>query len=207
MNASYSGAPIVDLGDINAVLDLAGNLSGAVIQVSQGVLNANNNVDQLLLSGTGQFNVTGNVNVNDMTWTGGNIGGTGTLTNLGTLVFNSAGTTTAGAALSNQGTVNVQNGTLVLNQGATHASDFDVAAGSTLQFGGNHTLSGNSNFTGGGTINVGGGSNLNITGTTTMGADLACSGIYHRSWQSQFRRGQYRQHQRHLQPDRYHHDQ
>ena len=173
VNAAFSTTPTVDLGDPLAIVALTNDLTGVILLVSQGTLNASTALDQLTFSG-GVLNVTGGVDVNNMTWSGGNISGTGTLRNQGTIDY-TGGTTTA--ALSNSGTLNVQSGTLALSVGATHGSDFDVSGGATLQLaGGTHDLTGNSTFTGAGTVDVAAAGTMKVSGNTTMSADLTCSG-------------------------------
>jgi len=85
-------------------------------------------------------------------------GSTTTFNNMGTLTKSAgAGTSYVSMAVNNAGQVNVTSGTLELKGGGTQTGDFDVAAGTTLQFnGGTHSFNG-TNFTGNGTVNVSGG--------------------------------------------------
>ena len=107
------------------------------------------------------------------------VAGGGSLNNAGTLTYSGAGTQTINTILNNTDTFNVTSGTVVLTQGATHASTFDIAAGATLEFGGGvQNLTGNSNFTGNGTVKVDG-ATLSVAGGTTATFNAAldvCTG-------------------------------
>ncbi|PPD05625.1 MAG: hypothetical protein CTY29_00125 [Methylobacter sp.] len=99
--------------------------------------------------------------------------GSGLIDNQGILSKTAGtGTTNIDARLNNTGTVNIQTGTLSLRGGSTSSGDFNVAAGSTLDFnGGTHNLN-NINFGAStGTLSVFRGT-VNTTGPLNFGGEV-----------------------------------
>ncbi len=104
----------------------------------------------------------------------------------GVNAFNNAGTfTQQGAGLTlfdvnntsvpfnNSGTVAVPGGTLGLDAGGTHSSDFAVASGATLRLNGTHSFGVGSDITGAGNLNVAGGTLTNAGTVDVEGATFA----------------------------------
>jgi hypothetical protein len=119
----------------------------------------------------------------------------GTITNNGTFI-RSAGTgnATIAASFTNNNSLFIQTGTLILNNGSSHTSEsVNINPGARLYFSGStHTIN-NTTFTGGGTLDFGGGSVnfagsqviidssitfLHRAGTVTGSADLLIDGNY-----------------------------
>ena len=103
--------------------------------------------------------------------------GTATLNNFGTLNQTAAGehAIANGVAFNNNGTVNVDAGTLTISGGGTDTGLYDVDSGATLNFSsGTRNLNAGANITGLGTLNVAGGVvNVNValdfvTSNTTL---------------------------------------
>jgi uncharacterized repeat protein (TIGR01451 family) len=83
-----------------------------------------------------------------------NLGGTQTVLNNSASVVKSigTGTTAVGWVVNNNGTIDVQTGTLKLSGGGTSSGTYNAGSGATLNFGGGtHTLSAASSITGAGT--------------------------------------------------------
>ncbi|MDT7042999.1 FecR domain-containing protein [Candidatus Nitronereus thalassa] len=96
--------------------------------------------------------------------------------NLAGGTFNTSGATTISNPFNNQGTVNVNEGSLTLQGEGAHTGDFSTAAGTTLEFGGGtHDLIGD--VTGPGTVEVSAGA-VNVNGGTynVTGNSTAVSG-------------------------------
>ena len=94
----------------------------------------------------------------------GALGGSGRITNTGTVSKTGAGAFTLTTPLDNQGTVDVVAGTLVLTGGGIHTGQFVAGNGSTLDFeGGTHQFANGAEFSGEGRFE--GGGTLQITGT------------------------------------------
>lgn len=131
-------------------------------------------------TGTGSLSVSNGAALNnlagalfdlqsDVTLAGSVFGGSTRLTNAGTLRKSAGnGTATFGLLFDNSGRVEVQAGMLRL-AGGTAGGSFVVAAGTTLDFGGNTTLNGSSSVTGAGTVSF-------SNGTTTVGGAYNLSG-------------------------------
>ena len=114
--------------------------------------------------------------------------GTNLFRNAGAFLRNGAGTVTIGVPFNNTGTVNVQTGTLQIQNTGVNSGEFEVDPGATLNFAGStfaHDAA--SAVTNHGTLGLGGGTNtlagaltsdgiLNITGTANLNADHLLSG-------------------------------
>ena len=85
--------------------------------------------------------------------------------------------------LNNTGTVNVQNGTLILDAGGTSTGTFNVSAGQSLQFAGAYTLGNGTQINGPGSTQLSSGiqtvpasATASINGPLTLSGGLACNG-------------------------------
>lgn len=142
-------------------LTLAGN--GAV--ASGGDLNVNGGT----LSVPGGSTLT--LNGGQLQLSDGNVTGSGTITNSGSIQLGGSGTVLLTPVMNttSAGTVNVFTGTLALAGGGTGDGPFTIAAGAILDFpSGSYSMTPNGIVTGGGTLSVTGGT-LSIGGVTTPG--------------------------------------
>jgi filamentous hemagglutinin family protein len=97
------------------------------------------------------------------------LGGPGAFINQGTLNKNAAGTQTFTALLTNSGTVNVNAGTLALNNGDAGGGSYNIAGLATLSLGGGGMTYGIGNIADAGTLNLSAGT-LNVGSLTGTGS-------------------------------------
>ena len=109
----------------------------------------------------------------------------GTFNNDGTLRKISTGTSNISVPMNNDGLVDVDAGTLTLSGTGTHSGDFDIAAGTAVQFFGTQAVNAPSALGGAGVLSIVGGTttftdapsgagNLAITGSTTTNFEGTC---------------------------------
>src|SRR4029079_7139159 len=102
--------------------------------------------------------------------------GTNAFNNAGAFVKQGTGTTQFRSLLSNSplpfnnaGTVDIQQGTLSLQNGGTHTGDFSIASGALLELQGTHSFAATSDLTGAGTLSV-------LSGTANVAGTLSAAG-------------------------------
>ena len=150
---------------------IAINPTGALILSGGQVLNQATNT----VNNAGLFDIQGNDN-----WIN-NTGGPTTFNNLaGASITRSSGSGSAGfsVALNNAGSVNVQTGTLALDQGGIDTGSYNISSPATLQLsGGTRNLNSGAAINGAGNITFNGGTtNLNSGATDGLSGATTISG-------------------------------
>ncbi len=152
-DASISGANLKDLSSRTLRLDGNSSWSGT---------------GSLRMGSAAQINNTGTWDIQSDVSTGTLGGAAPSITNTGTIRKTAgAGTTTIQQAMNNDGTLDVQSGTINLGGGGTSGGAYQAGPAGTLAFTNlTHTLGAGASVTGSGTIQVGGGTVLLQAGSS-----------------------------------------
>jgi hypothetical protein len=199
---NFSSGTLTGTGDITvsgALIWGSGTMSGTgrTIIASGATLDLNNTTHDLnrtlqndgtatWTAGALQMNAGTFINNGSFTASGSNLscygtGGANLFSNAGTFIKQGAGTasffvSSSAVAFSNNGAVDVQEGTLSLNSGGTNGSAVTVAEGAALTIAGNYTHAITSSVAGAGTFNINSGSHTFAAGSQIAVAQFNLNG-------------------------------
>ncbi|MBP7148602.1 MAG: hypothetical protein KBD01_13765 [Acidobacteria bacterium] len=153
----------------------SGKLLGRTLRIGNNSTAVNNGGGNFSINSPGVLEILAGSTFDQQS--DGGIAGSGQFTNAGTFVrTTSIGSSTISCPFDNNGTVDVQTGTLVLSGNGTHAGDFD-ATGAVLRFGGGtQTLAAGADVSGTrvefGNANVTVNGGYAVTGTTQVAGNV-----------------------------------